>query len=319
MPEKEPILSDQVYLDGASVENMALAHTAGLPLANPPGTVGYDGETSRVVVLRDDGGLFPVEVGLAWEDHEHPPELPPGGSAGQVLAKNSSADQDVAWVDQGASAAPAHSDLEGLDYASSGHTGFAGTDVANTFGDSQIVQGRIDAVHVATGREIRIDPANGAIDSINAALHFNRFATKAVAVGVSGGAKIRGGRLASNVNSTPYAEFGDSANVPQHNVLFDPATQTQPVVTVSPATGSTGGTYSLDKDGNAKFAGRVTFGQSGQPSPANGFGTSWIANGTGTKDGVSYAEGDVLITSVDQNGASNTVKLLTHSGTQGAL
>ncbi len=52
--------------------------------------------------------------------------VPTGGTAGQVLAKQSENDYDTKWVDQsGGGGTTNHASLENLDYESSGHKGFA--------------------------------------------------------------------------------------------------------------------------------------------------------------------------------------------------
>lgn len=50
-----------------------------------------------------------------------------------------------------------------------------------------------------------------------------------------------------------------------------------------------------------------------EPSPANSTSVTWLASGSGTKDGVAYDEGDVLITSVDSSGTSKTLLILDFS------
>lgn len=177
--------------------------------------------------------------------------------------------------------------------------------------------GNLDLLESGTNRSVKISPGNGAIDSANATLNLNRFTDRPVGIGTSGGAKIRAGRNASNPFTSPYFEVGDSANIPQFNIEFTPGTQTEPVFAVSADGEPLGGRISFWPEGRANFASYVAIGQSGPPSPANGTAVWWTASGSGTKDSVAYAAGDVLVTSVNSSGASNTKKWLAHTGVNG--
>jgi hypothetical protein len=76
--------------------------------------------------------------------------VPTGGTTGQVLAKNSDTDFDTEWVTGGGGTSD-HADLTNLDYASAGHTGFAGTEVENTFTADQNIQGSVNTNTVLVG------------------------------------------------------------------------------------------------------------------------------------------------------------------------
>lgn len=62
---------------------------------------------------------------------------PQGGHGGKVLGTDGTS---LSWVTGGGGGTSDHADLTNLGYAASGHTGFAGLDVENTFTETQYVQ-----------------------------------------------------------------------------------------------------------------------------------------------------------------------------------
>lgn len=84
------------------------------------------------------------------------PGVPVGGTTGEVLAKASDDDYDTEWVTV-SSGTSDHATLSHLDYASAGHSGFAGTGVTNTFTSLQTFNGGVSVSGVLAAGSILIN------------------------------------------------------------------------------------------------------------------------------------------------------------------
>ncbi len=101
------------------------------------------------------------------------------------------------------------------------------------------------------GRQITIAPATGAIDSVNSALHFNRFSSQAVSIGFSSASHLRVGQAPENsFGNTALLYIGNTETGTPGFVLDKAPGQTSDILQVRSATTTTGDIFTIKSNGN---------------------------------------------------------------------